>query len=590
MSSTPRNAPRLEMLLEVKRQADAAGHGKKEKVYEAACAQYGWSKATLKRGLSSLCATVQRKRRSDAGVSGLTLEHAQIISAALMEGYRANDKKGATIIGVLEKLRANIPMLACVVDAETGEITGLSPSAVSRALKQYKLHPDQLRRATPAQELRSDHPNEVWQIDASISILFYVPEGDDLQPMHQAEFNKNKPGNFERIKRQRLTRYVITDHFSGSIFVHYLAGGESTINMAEAFLRCIAQRVGQQMYGVPFYLMMDPGSAGTAGAFGNLLRRLQVQAIVNKVGNARAKGQVENAHNLVEIDFESGFKLTRVPSIDWINEQAARWMRYYNSVRVHSRHGATRWAKWMEIAAHQLRVVDATLARELLTHEPATPKVDQFLHVRFAGRVWDVSAVPGVLVGEKLQVTHNPFNAAVAFVLERDADGHEKLLEVPEVVEGKGGFSEGAAHIAHEYKRPADTIADTNRKAIERLVTGTETDEQAEAARKAKTLPFGGRIDPYKHLDNVPDVTALPRRSTGLEPAVTTASTVPERVLTTFEAAQELRKKHSVEMDREKFAQVAAWYPNGVPESQLQDLAQRLSVRAGLRVVGGSTT
>lgn len=582
------NAARTAVLLQIRRQADTAGHGGKEHVYDLACRQYGWKKPTLKRWLASLGATAPRKRRSDAGAIALTLEHAQRISAALMEGYRANDKKGATVPGVLEKLRANDPMLAHTTDPETGETRPLSASAVSRGLRHHKLHPEQLRRAAPAQEMRSDHPNEVWQIDASISVLFYVPEGDELQQMTAAEFNKNKPGNFERIKRQRLTRYVITDHFSGAIFVHYVAGGESTVNMAESFLRCIAQREGQQMYGVPLYLMMDPGSAGTAGAFGNLLRRLQVQAIVNKPGNPRAKGQVENAHNLVELDFESGFRLTRVPSIDWINSQAARWMRYYNSVRVHSRHGATRWAKWMEIKPGQLRVVDDALARELLTHEPATPKVDQFLRVRFAGRVWSVKDVPGVLVGEKLHVTHNPFKAGTAHVLLRDADGHEQLLEVPEVAKNDAGFAESAAHIAHEYKRPADTTADANRKALERLVMGADTDEAAAAARKAKAVPFGGQIDPFKYLDKVPDVAVLPRRATELAPAATTtASATPERVLSVFEAAQALRADHGVDMTREKYQQISAWHPDGVPESGLPDLARRLAVRAELRVVGG---
>lgn len=39
-----------------------------------------------------------------------------------------------------------------------------------------------------------------------------------------------------------------------------------------------------------------------------------------------------------------------MPGIEWINEQAQMWMRYYNSARVHSR-GLTRWDKWLEITA-----------------------------------------------------------------------------------------------------------------------------------------------------------------------------------------------------------------------------------------------
>ena len=110
----------------------------------------------------------------------------------------------------------------------------------------------------------------------------------------------------------------------------------------------------------------------------------------------------------------------------------------------------------------------------------------------------------------------------------------------------------------------------------------------AATARQAKALPFGGQHNPYAHLDKLPTYTVLPRRSTALEPAATTtASAVPERQLTVFEAAQALRTQHGVEMTREKFAQITAWHPQGVAEAELPALAQRLAVRTTLRVVGG---
>lgn len=575
---------RIEALLDVARRAQAAGRGGKEAIYAAACQHLGYSRSTLLRHIKEVTVQPIRKRRSDAGSTALSLPDAQLLSTALMEGYRANDKAIHALKLALVRLRANRPQFACLLDAVTGEIRPLSDSACARALRGYGLHPEQLRQPAPVQALASEHPNDVWQIDASISTLFYVPEGG-VQDMDKAVFYKNKPENFEKIKRQRLTRYVLTDHCSGAIFVHYVAGGESIVNMADAFLAAIAQRQDQQMYGVPFHLMMDPGSAGIGGAFKTLLRRLQVTPVVNEAGNPRAKGQVENAHNLVETNFESGFKFQHVPSIDWINDQAAQWMRYYNSVRVHGRHGATRWAKWMEITQAQLRLVCADLARQLLTHEPATPKVDRELCVRFNGRVWSVREVPGVMVGEKLTVTFNPFNPAAAYVLDRDAQGDELLIEVPEVERDANGFTVGAALIGREYKSLPDTAADANRKLVERIATGAATDEEAQAARKAKALPLGGTLDPYKHHADLPAVATLPRRGTPLATGVATQA-APARVLTGFEAAAELRRM-GVEMDREKTAQLRAWYPDGVPEDQLQALQERLTVRAGLRVVAG---
>lgn len=578
----------IEALLDVQRRAQAAGHGGKEAIYAAACQHLGMSRATLMRRLNGVTVKPQRKRRSDAGSTSLTLADAQRLSAHMMEGYRANDKSIQALKLSLEQLRAEQPLFASAIDPETGETRPLSDSACARALRAYALHPEQLRAPAPVQALASEHPNDVWQIDASISTLFYVPgeRQSGMQDMAPGVFYKNKPENFEKIKRQRLTRYVLTDHCSGAIFVHYVAGGESTVNMAESFLRAIQPRPQQQMHGVPFYLMMDPGSAGIGGAFMNLLRRLQIKPVVNEAGNARAKGQVENAHNLVETNFESGFKFTHVPSIEWINEKAQMWMRYYNSVRVHSRHGLTRWAKWMEITQQQLRLVDEALARQLLTHAPETPKVDRELRVRFAGRVWDVRDVVGVMVGEKVSITYNPFDQTSAYVVQHDADGQELLVPVPEVPEGAHGFSAGAALIGREMKSLPDTVAATNRKLVERLATGAETDEAAAVARKAKALPFGGTVNPYAHHEpSLPAAVPLPRRGTDLGATTRVAQAEPE-LLTHFEAAKALVTK-GVAMSPELVGTLKGLHPDGVPETELDALVARLTVRAGLRVVGG---
>ena len=348
----------------------------------------------------------------------------------------------------------------------------------------------------------------------------------------------------------------------------------------------IQPRPQQQMHGVPFHLMMDPGSAGIGGAFMGLLRRLQVKPVVNKAGNARAKGQVENAHNLVETNFESGFKFTHVPGIEWINEQAQMWMRYYNSARVHSRHGLTRWDKWLEITQQQLRLVDADLARALLTHAPETPKVDREQRVRFAGRVWNLRDVPGVMVGEKVSITYNPFDQATAYVVQHDAEGQELLLPVPQVQEGAHGFSADAARIGREMKSLPDTVAVTNRKLVERLAMGADTDEAAAAARKAKALPFGGTFDPYKHHEAaLPAATVLPRRGTGLDTTTRVAQAAPA-LLTHFEAAKALIAK-GVAMSPELVTTLKGLHPEGVSETEIDALVARLTVRAGLRVVGG---
>lgn len=575
----------IQALVDVAARAAAAGHGGKEAVYAEACRVLGLSRATLFAYLKEVTVKAPRKTRSDAGKSGISTEVLQLISVVMMEGYRANDKKIVSVETAVESLIKEGKIPRGRVDEDTGEIKPWSLSAIRRALYAAGLHPEQLRRATPATAQKSAHPNDVWQIDASISTLFYVPESG-LADMSPAEFYKNKPGNFEKIKRQRLTRYVITDHCSGAIFVHYVAGGESIVNMTDALLRAIVERPKQMLYGAPFHLMMDPGSAGESGPFKSLLRRLLIEPVTNAAGNPRAKGQVENAHNIVECSFESGFKLVHVPNIDWINEQAARWMRWFNNTRTHSRHGLTRAQKWMEITAEQLRVLDASIDPRMLAYgKQETRVVNGYCNIEFKGNSYRVGHVPGVMIDEQLNVAVNPFEPNSLFAVVLDAERNEQLIPLPRVEKDEHGFDVDAAHIAREYKAPADTVIDTNRKLIERLSTGAETDEAAKAARKAKVLPLGGEVNPFNRFDDVPDVTPLPRRSTALGVAVNVGP-APEIILNHFEVARALVAK-GITMDADKNRQVMNWYPAGVPESELDALAQRLTARAGLRVVGG---
>lgn len=575
---------------------DAAGRGQKTPLKAAACAELDISMGTLHRWLAQVRVAAPRKRRSDAGACALEPAQAQLLSAVLMEGYRANNKKIMSLKKALEICRAQWPHFATHTDPGTGELLPLSAGACARALRQMDLHPQQLRRARAAQPLASDHPNQVWQIDASISTLFYVPGAgeDGLQDMAPGEFYKNKPGNFERIKRQRLTRWVITDHTSGFIFVHYVAGGESVAGMAEAFLAAIQKRDDASMHGVPWMLMMDPGAAGTASAFLGLLRRLSVVWIVNEAGNARAKGQVEKANHLVETEFESGFKLVHVPDLAWINAQAGRWMRYYNATYKHTRHGMTRSAKWREIRAQELRLAPAPeLCRQLLVGRAEERTINgPFLRVAFGGHEWDVSAVEGAAIGAKLHLARHPYDDKLAYVVRHEGRRDEVLVEVPQVALDAHGFAVGAAHIGQEYKRPADSAQDQARKRIERFAMGADSDEQAAAARKAKAVPFArlGGIDPYQMFDRLPEAVPLPRRGVPLaastDAPAARVQAAAARVYTVFELAGELRQL-GLEMTPERLELLRQWCPEGARADEIAGLAQRMQMRGALSLVHG---
>jgi hypothetical protein len=585
----------IEILSQVAIDAACAPHGSKDAVYARACDRLnGISLATLHRYLNQVAVRSPRKQRSDSGVFALGRAEAEVISAYIMRHYRGNGKKGINLDVALRDLRENKLVRAEVIDATTGAITLLSASAVLKALKGYGLHWQQVLIADRPMAVAQStpHPNHTWQIDASVCTLFYLDD-DGTSPMPANVFYKNKPENFERVAKQRVTRFVITDHNSGAIKVRYFLGSESVANYAEFFLWALQKQPGytDPFHGVPLQLMADPGS-GLAGAFKNLVRRLGINLIINKAGNPAAKGQVENAQNLVEMGFEHQFRAHRPANLAVLNERAQVWACNFNSTAVLGRHGKTRFMKWMEITAEHLRTAPSLdLCRELLTGAEKDCLVDQYGRVQFGGggRKGDVRSVPGVAVGQKLPITFSAYNEREVFCVFKDADGREVLHPCPLVEMDEHGFALDARVIGSGYQALPDTAADINRKQALMLTTGTTTLKDAEKAQKQKDFEvFNGavRFD-YLRLENAAQVPFVPKAGVALEVGtVTTSTPVPVRMLTQFEAAQAL-VKHGMVLNAELVATLKNQYPDGVPEDQIEALHARLTVRSGLRVVNG---
>lgn len=364
--------------------------------------------------------TDKRKKRADAGRSALTRDEAALISATLREATRKNGKRLYSIADAVETLRANGFISAGRTDETTGEFFPLSEDAISRALRNYGLHPEQLDAPAPHTEVASLHPNHVWQIDASLCTLYYLSNGHKgLQVMDSAKFYKNKPANLARIASDRVWSYEITDHASGWIYVEYVTGAESGENLCSVLINAMQERGGADvLHGVPKILYLDPGSANTAGMTKNMCRSLGIDLIAHKPHNARATGQVEKARDIIERKLEPGLKFRPVHSLEELNALAAKWRSHFNATAVHSRHGKTRTDIWLKITAEQLKKAPSVeVCRELAVAAPELRKVTPKLRVSFRGTEFDVSTVPGVLVGEKLMITRNPWRSDVAQVV-----------------------------------------------------------------------------------------------------------------------------------------------------------------------------
>lgn len=542
------SAALTERLVQLAQQVRVAPRGQATVLYDAAARELGISRATLLRKLAAVTVGKPRKRRMDAGATALTREEAQLIAAVLLESSRKNGKQLLSLEQAVAILRSNGKIRAERVDEQTGEVTPLSTSAIRNAMANYGLTSDLLLAPAPAIAMASDHPNQFWQIDASICVLYYLKNGSDgLQGMEQATFYKNKPGNFKAIESNRVWRYVVTDHTSGALYVEYVLGAESGENLANVFINAIQKRAGDPFHGVPMNADLDPGSANTGAIFRNLCRSLGVRININKPGNPRAKGQVENAQNIVERQFESGLKFRGIASLEQLNREAQRWATHFNAHAIHTRHKQTRYALWQRITAEQLRLAPAPELCRVLAHSaPENRAVTVQLTVSFGGREYDVSAIPDVVVRGKLLCCRNPWRDDAIQVVTVDEQGHDQYHEAPAIARDDWGFRSDAAQKGQgQYKQHADTAAQTARKALEQLAMGAGTQADVAAARKAKALPFGGEIDPYKPITDTPMPEFLPKRGNAIDvPALATEAAAPvlDRIALKLAVAERLRR------------------------------------------------
>lgn len=543
---------------------DASPYGERGRLVNEAASFLTFSVAEVYRRLHVIGWRSGRKVRVDRGGSQLTDAELQTVSNIMCESTRDNDKRLLSCENALAVAVAN------------GKVRNLSvtPAHVLKLLKARGLHPEQLAQPAPYISLSSPHPNHTWQIDASVCVLFYL-DRKGLAAMPEKEFYKNKPQNFRRVERDRVIRYVVVDHYSGAFYVEYVKGSEDTENLFNFFLNAIHSRGHPQdpLHGVPLQLMDDPGSANTSHLFDNFLTRMQVRHLTHMPGNPRAKGSVESHMNIIERGFEGLLRFGKhVESFEELNEGAHRWMRAYNGTKVHSRHKHTRYGLWQTIREEQLRLAPPReLCRELLRTKPAWARVQRDLTVQYSppgmgSHKYKVSHIESLSVGDRVEVCVNPYAAPSANLITYEQDGTERLHLLQPITRNAAGFEVGAPVIGESFARQPDTVADTTRKNMLKAAYGVETLREADAAKKARKPAFEG-IDAFAHLEASAEY--MQRRGVTL-PIERPRTEIPP--LNHVQAALRL-KALGVVMNKDRYARIAALFPQGVREEELDRLA-----------------
>jgi hypothetical protein len=552
--------------------------GRKAVVSEM-CRMFGFSTAKAYKVLKENGGESGRAKRRDAGASSVDKELLLAVGEMVKQGIRKNGKATLPVNvarSILEARGIGIP----VRDGHLREL-----------LRQNHLAVSDSKAPTPHQTMRTEYPNQVHQADPSVCLVYFAPGGKQnaskMRMIGDDELYKNK--NFLEGKL-KCWRYVLTDHYSGCLCVRYYAAlGETAANMYDFLLYAWGQKKSNVnvFHGVPELLIWDCGTANIAKATSNALKAFGVTAIPHLPGNPRAKGQVENANNLVETQFESRLRFESVNSIEELNDVAERFYAAYNAnlikgidTRLH-RNGLviSRTALWQRIPKEKLRELpDTETCRQVFANGIQTRKVAGDLTVGIvhprAGRSlkYSVRNLPGILVGMELRLQPLLVTEEPLVIASYENNGEEISFELAPVVYDSAGFNVESPVFGKEYKRPKDTAREKQAKVLE---------NPGLAAVMGPTHSF---IDPEN---------PFMRQSEGDPLSVAETVHTHEIIISAVEAAKRL-KAATGEVPEGFIDGLREQYPEGVPARVVDDLIQAKKPKAepsykGLIIEGGAS-
>ena len=453
-----------------------------------------------------------RKTRTDSGTCMLNDAQIEFVAGLMRESARENK-------GVIMPVDT-----ALEIAIDNGKI---APGAVSVGRMQQILAERQLNKIaldapTPHTDMRSKHPNHVHQIDASVCIQYYLKNGKTML-IDERDYNPKKMQNMAKIKT-RITRYLLTDHFSGLFYVkYYLAAGESQKLLYDFLISAWSHKQDDRypFRGVPFYILWDAASAARAKAMKHLIEGLKITTPEGMPHNPRRQGSVECTQNIVERRFESKLRFEPAFEVEQLNAWALDWQIYHNAAENHSRHGMTRAACWMLITQAQLRELperDVLQALFSFTAEENMRLVGGNYQISFSIRAGEVKKywlkhIPGLLpTRSKVMVRINPYLWPTVNVIYNEVSYEVEPVEMlPAVL---GAFRADAPVIGEEYAAQPETLTQQAGKRIENYAYG----ENAEGmAQRAERIPYAGITVMGNQAEKLGTLVHMPKRGSAIE-------------------------------------------------------------------------
>ena len=522
-----------------------------------------------------------KKPRKDKGETCVPEALCRKIAGLVICGDRANGKRPMCIKDAVKRWEANGEGIA---DPETGEVTMPSVETISRAMRRYGCHPDQLRVASPSVRMRTEYPNRLWQADASVCVLYRIRGTGNIGLMKEESYNEKKPENLIKIRNTRIVRYIVVDHCSGNFYLRYeQAAGEDAKGFLDTLIDAITDRGPQDvMHGVPEILYTDPGPGPASSLVTGFCGQMGITPAQHVPGRARATGSVEKCQDIVECKFESRLRFLEVPDVAQLQVLADRWRRYFCATAIHTRTKKTRNDVWLSIPAEKLRTAEADVMHSIAAWGEVRCQVkDDFTisadtRTHYGVRRYDLRELGyhGLQVRDSVSVRLNPYKAPSIIAVIEKPDGEKVSFEVPPMQFDGAGFDLGAPAFGEGFKAMPKTRAEKNLEAIKKEAYGVQSVEEADKMRRAGKPAYAG-IDIMADVKEAP--TYLKKAGTPLQVEEQKADVPPMKRLS---FALMMRRAHPDVWRDENTDECAEWlrtrYPDIVPGNEIEAVVERM--------------
>ena len=571
----------------VKRMSAAENASGRKTVIDKMCVQYSISIAKAYKILNKSGWTSGRSRRKDAGTSSISEEELKLIANMQKSSKRKNGKVTMPITVARSILEAQ------GVDVNVGD------SRIRNLLQEKRLSAKDMKTPTPYQRMRSEYPNQVHLTDPSNCLLYFSPGSGKQKIVEDDELYKNK--NFYEGGKLKCLRYVLTDHYSSTICVRYYeAAGETALNMYEFLLYAWGMKDDPLyvFHGLPDILVWDCGSGNIARSTIKALSALRVKATPHLPGNPRGKGQVENAQNIVETQFESRLRFEPVHSLEELNNAAERWCTAYNANMIPkqdtrlTRNGISksRLMLWQKIQPEQLKELpDREICRQIFTDGIQERKVSgdlaiNFIHPKIKRSLrYSLSDLPGIMIGQKVFVQPILVDTEPLILVNYNINGESFSYECNPIAFDNAGFDVDAPVYGKEYKRLPDTLREKNVKELAAKTDGTIPLAFTNKGNNLKAHSYINASSPFIKPSTGEQITVLqsdiPLSGNGVTQKAETVR-IHEILISATEMAKRILPELGYVPDG-FIERLKEAYPEGVPSNLLGDLVNEYKGREG---------